>query len=53
MAKFTVEIDEKLAREFRHIIIDVYGTRRGALTKAVEEAIRLWIQKNKNKTQLP
>ena len=51
MAKLNVEIDDELEREFRHVILDVYGSRRGALTKAVEDAIRLWIQKHKTKHQ--
>jgi len=51
MGKIVVEIDDKLEKEFRHLILDVYGTRRGALTKAVEEAIKLWIEKYKTKRQ--
>lgn len=51
MAKLNVEIDDELEREFRHVILDVYGSRRGALTRAVEDAIRLWIQKHKAKHQ--
>jgi len=46
-----VEIDNELERDFRHLILDVYGSRKGALTRAVEEAIRLWIQKHKAKSQ--
>jgi len=42
-----VRIDDELEREFRKKVIDVYGSRKGALGKAVEEAIRLWLEKHK------
>ncbi len=51
MAKLNVEINDTLMKEFRHVIIDRFGTRKGALTKAVEEAILLWIEKYKSKRQ--
>ena len=51
MGKLNVEIDDELEREFRHLIIDVYGTRKGALAKAIEDAVRLWIQKHKAELQ--
>lgn len=52
MGKIVVEIDDGIDMEFRHIILDVYGTRKGALTRAVEDAIKLWIQKHKSKPQV-
>ena len=51
MGKIVVEINDDLEIEFRHIILDVYGTRRGVLTRAVEEAIKLWIEKYKHKSK--
>lgn len=43
-----VRIDDGLERRFRKKVIDVYGTRKGALAKAVEEAIKLWLEKYGN-----
>jgi len=48
MGKIVVEIDDELEREFRHLILDVYGSGKGALTKAVEDAIKLWIKHKKS-----
>jgi len=39
-------IDDKLLKEFRHVIYVKYGLRKGDLTKALEEAIRDYVQKN-------
>lgn len=36
-----------LAREFRARVLDVYGVERGALSKAVTDAIRLWLKQAK------
>jgi len=44
-----VRINDKLEKEFRKKVIDVYGTKKGALTRAVEEAIRLWLKKYENR----
>jgi len=40
-----VRIDDELEKKFRKRVLDAYGTRKGALAKAVEEAIRLWLEK--------
>jgi len=39
-----VTIPAELAKEFRARVLDVYGVERGALSKAVAEAIRLWLK---------
>lgn len=52
MGKIVIEIDDNLEIQFRHLILDVYGTRRGALTRAVEEAIQLWIEKYKKERRI-
>ncbi len=44
MARFTIELPEDLHREFRIRVIEVYGTEKGAITKATVEAIRLWLR---------
>jgi len=44
MARFTVEIPEDLHKEFRIRVIEVYGTEKGAITRAVIDALRLWLR---------
>ena len=44
MARFTIEIPDDLHKEFRIRVIEVYGTERGAITKAITEAIRFWLK---------
>jgi hypothetical protein len=44
MAKFSIAIPDDLHKEFRIRVIEVYGTEKGAITKAVMEAIRLWLR---------
>jgi hypothetical protein len=44
MARFTVEIPEDLHKEFRIRVIEVYGTEKGAITRAVIDALRLWLK---------
>ena len=45
MVKWTVNIDEELDRRFRGTVFKVKGYRRGALKEALEEAIKLWLEK--------
>ncbi len=40
-----VIIDEKLGRKFRAKVIEVKGNKKGALSEAIEEAIKLWLEK--------
>jgi len=40
-----VEIDDELEMKFRIVVLKVKGKKRGALSEAVEEAIRLWLEK--------
>ncbi len=45
MGVLHVRIDDELEKRFRKKVLDVYGSRKGALAKAVEEAIKLWLEK--------
>ena len=45
MSIIHVKIDRELAMEFRRKVLEVKGVKKGALTEAVEEAIRLWLEK--------
>jgi len=42
----TIKIYEELSRKFRAKVIEVRGNRRGALSEAIEEAIKLWLEKD-------
>jgi len=44
--KFTVQVNEKLGRKFRAKVIEVKGNKKGALSEAIEEAIKLWLEKH-------
>jgi hypothetical protein len=44
MAKFSIAIPDDLHKEFRIRVIEVYGTEKGAITKAVIDALRLWLK---------
>jgi hypothetical protein len=39
-------IDDKLLKEFRHVVYVKYGLKKGDLTKALEEAVRDYVQKH-------
>jgi len=43
-----VRINDELEKKFRKRVLDVYGVKKGALSKAVEEAIKLWLKKYGN-----
>lgn len=44
--KTSITLDENLWKHFQMTAIDVYGTKRGAISKALEEAIKDWMEKN-------
>lgn len=44
MARLDVIIDDKILQELRIKAIKKFGGKKGDLSKAVEEAIRLWIE---------
>ncbi len=43
--KMTIKIDEELGRKFRAKVIEVKENKKGALSEAIEEAIKLWLEK--------
>ena len=45
--KMTIKIDEELGRKFRARVIEIKGNKKGALSEAIEEAIKLWLEKYK------
>ena len=48
MGKINLDIDEKVDRKFRDTIYKKKGMKKGNLTDAVEEAMLLWVMKNKS-----
>ena len=38
------EIDKELEKKFRIKVVEKYGVQRGAVTKALEDAIKLWLK---------
>lgn len=45
MARLHFEIDDKLDFKFRDTVYKVKGMRKGNMTRALEEAMELWIAK--------
>ena len=45
--KLTIIINDELDERFRETVFKSLGMRRGNLTKAVEEAIDLWIERER------
>jgi hypothetical protein len=48
MPRKTIEVSEKLWREFVSYAVRLYGTR-GAIAKGIKEALSLWIERQKQK----
>jgi hypothetical protein len=46
MGQVNLKIDDDLEREFRQAAAEKFGARKGFLQKAIEEAMRDWINKN-------
>jgi len=44
MAELHVIISDDLVNELRMRVLQLYGSEKGALSKAVAEAIRLWLK---------
>lgn len=46
MGSVSVSIPDDLEQELRVKGMEKFGLRRGYLSKAIEEAIRLWLEEN-------
>ena len=44
MARINLVIDNELDDQFRSAVFKKMGLRKGALQKAAEEALRMWIE---------
>jgi metal-responsive CopG/Arc/MetJ family transcriptional regulator len=47
MAKINIVIPDDLLKQLRHAVIERYGGGKGGLSKAVTEAVQLWLEKEK------
>ena len=45
MGRISVVIPDELEKKLRFKTIEVYGGRKGDLTRAVEEAVQKWVAK--------
>jgi hypothetical protein len=44
LPRFAIELPDDLNKQFRMKIIEVYGSEKGAVTKAIIDAVRLWLR---------
>lgn len=51
MGVLNVEIDDELEKKFRVKVLERKGSKKGALTEAVEEALKLWIEKGEGESK--
>lgn len=47
MGRISVTISDELEKELRFKTVERFGGKKGDLTKAVEEAIKTWVAKEK------
>jgi len=46
MGKMLVDISDEVEKAFKTAVIQKYGKLRGQISKVVEEAIKLWLEKS-------
>jgi hypothetical protein len=46
MSLINARIDDRLLKQFRHVVYLKYGLKKGDLTKALEEAMQDYVRKN-------
>ena len=47
MGRISVTLSDELEKELRFKTIERFGGRKGDLTKAVEDAVKTWVAKEK------
>jgi hypothetical protein len=50
LAVINAKVDDKLVKEFRHVIYERHGLKKGDFKNALEEAMFDYIQKYSNKS---
>ncbi len=51
MGQVNLQIDDKLEKEFRRVAAERFEAKKGFLKKAIEEAVKDWINKNQKRSQ--
>ncbi len=46
MGRLVVWMNDELEKEFRRLVAETFGMKKGALSRAVEQAIMFWIPKS-------
>jgi len=47
MGRISVDIPDELEKKLRFKTIEVYGGKKGDLSRAVEEAVKTWVAQEK------
>ena len=47
MGRISVDLPDELEKKIRFKTIEIFGGKKGDLSKAVEEAIKTWVAKEK------
>jgi hypothetical protein len=47
MGRITVELSDELEKKLRFKTVEKFGGKKGDLSKAVEEAVKTWVAKEK------
>ena len=47
MGRINVDVPDELEKKLRFKTVEVYGGRKGDLSRAVEEAVQTWVAKEK------
>ena len=47
MGRITVELSDELEKKLRFITVEKFGGKKGDLSKAVDEAVKTWVSKEK------
>ena len=45
MGELRGKVSDEVEMEFRQAVLRIYGNKKGAVGKALEEAIKLWLSK--------
>lgn len=53
MGKINLCLSDELEKQFREAVFRKYGLKRGNIQKAIEEALKEWIQKGMQKQESP
>lgn len=48
MGRINVELPDELEKKLRFKTIEKFGGKKGDLTKAIEEAVKMWVAPDKN-----